>query len=332
MRHRNGSSTSSPRFWPTTALAWFADVRSIERTASRPLRHYRVVTRVKPGGVRVLEVPKPRLREMQRRLLRHAVAPIPAHPGAHGCVPGRSVATAVAPHAGNGILVRADLEAFFPSIAAGRIYGILRSAGYPQAVAHAITGLCTTTLSWRAWREIPGSGESHRRLGQALATPHLPQGAPTSPALANLAAFHLDKRLTGLAARCGAMYTRYVDDLVFSGPTLHPRRLLDAVAGIAVDEGFRLVDRKSVVLSRAGRQQVPGAVVNDGVGAGSTRRRPAQGHPAQLRLHRVAGAGPGPKRARVPPASERANRVDQQPRSGAWAETAQSLRCRRLVE
>ena len=251
----------------TAELAWFADVRGWERRApARALRHYRVVVRAKPGGVRVLEVPKARLREMQRRVLRHVLMPIPVHPNAHGCVAGRSVATAVAPHAGHGIVVRADLEAFFPSIAAGRIYGILRSAGYPAAVAHALTGLTTTTLAQSSWRAVPGSGEAHYRLGRSLAVAHLPQGAPTSPALANLAAFHLDKRLAGLAGSFGATYTRYVDDLVFSGPTLRAGRLLVAVADIAADEGFGLAQRKSVVLSRAGRQQVLGAVVNDRVG------------------------------------------------------------------
>lgn len=117
-----------------------------------------------------------------------------------------------------------------------------------------------------------GSGEQHRRLGRALAFPHLPQGAPTSAALANLATFSLDRRLTGLAASFGARYTRYVDDLVFSGPTLRPHRLLAAVGDLVADEGFRLAERKSVVLSRAGRQQVLGAVINEKVSVARIER------------------------------------------------------------
>ena len=250
----------------TAELAWFADVRSQERRTTSTLRHYTVVARPKPSGVRVLEVPKPRLREIQRRLLRHVLAPIPLHTSAHGSVAHRSVATAVAPHAGNGVVLRADIESFFASINAGRVYGVLRSAGYPEPVAHLLTGLTTTVLALGEWRAIPGSGEAHRRLGRVLARPHLPQGAPTSAALANLVTFCLDRRLAGLAESFGARYTRYVDDLVFSGPTLRARRLLAAVTDVVADEGFLLAQRKSVVLSRAGRQQVLGAVINDKVG------------------------------------------------------------------
>lgn len=108
--------------------------------------------------------------------------------------------------------------------------------------------------------------DAHHRLGRRLATPHLPQGAPTSPALANLAAFRLDRRLTGLAASHEVSYTRYADDLTFSGPARlvraanTPRR---AVPEIAREEGFAVNDHKSMLATRAGRQRVCGVVVNE---------------------------------------------------------------------
>lgn len=203
----------------------------------------------------------------QRRLLRHVLAPIALHPAAHGGPPGRSVASALAPHAGAQVVIRADLESFFAAIPARRVYGLLRNAGYPEAVAYTLTGLCSTVAPRAVWQAIqpPADRDRHRRLGQSLAVPHLPQGAPTSPALANLVAFSLDRRLSGLARAFDAEYTRYVDDLTFSGGSrLRAGRsaFVEQLAAITADEGFRLVEAKTVVLGSAGRQQALGAVLN----------------------------------------------------------------------
>jgi hypothetical protein len=165
------------------------------------------------------------------------------------------------------MLIRADLESFFASISASRVGGVLRRAGVPGAVARAITGLCTTVVPLVVWRSVPVPADpaGHYRLGRRLAAPHLPTGAPTSPALANLVAYSLDRRLAGLAASFGARYTRYVDDLLFSGDArLRNGRaaFVRAVAAVVDDSGFRLAERKTVVLGSAGRQQALGAVVN----------------------------------------------------------------------
>jgi hypothetical protein len=235
-------------------LAWFADNRGWTRRGPEPLRHYRwrEVPR-RGGGTRLVAAPKPRLKEIQRRLLRHVLLPIPTHAAAHGAVAGRSVRTAVTPHAGSAVVLRMDLEAFYASIPAGRVWGLLRTAGFPEAVAYTITGLVTT-------RAPVGLSSDPR-----LRTPHLPQGAPSSPQLANLITYPLDRRLTGLAERFGARYTRYVDDLTFSGgSTLRTARarFVDAVGSIVRSEGFTVNERKTVVLGDAGRQQVLGATVN----------------------------------------------------------------------
>lgn len=249
-------------------LAWFADTRGWGRQAGQPLQHYRWTALPKRGGVRLVAAPKPRLKEIQRRLRRHVLGPIPLHPAAHGGVPGRSVRTALEPHAGSIVVIRADLESFFAAIAARRVYGVLRGAGYPEAVAHAVTGLCTTVVPAATWAaiEAPSDRDRHFRLGRALAAPHLPQGAPTSPALANLVTFSLDRRLAGLARAFGGEYTRYVDDLTFSGGSaLRAGRsaFVAQVATIVGNEGFRLVEAKTVVLGSSGRQQALGAVIND---------------------------------------------------------------------
>ena len=252
-------------------LAWFADQQGRERRASSPLRHYRWRTLPKRGGVRLVAAPKPRLKEIQRRLLRHVVNRIPLHDAAHGCVRGRSVRTAVAPHAGARVVIRLDLESFFATISAGRVRGVLVATGLDASMAATVTALCTTSVPVDVWRDVPRPGDpdaldAHARLGTLLRSPHLPQGAPTSAALANAVAYGIDRRLAGLARRFGATYTRYVDDLTFSGGRqlqAHRQRVVDLAGAVVLDEGFRVAYRKTSVQTRAGRLSALGAVFND---------------------------------------------------------------------
>lgn len=145
----------------------------------------------------------------------------------------------------------------------------------------------------------PASITAHHRLGRRLATPHLPQGAPTSPALANLAAFGLDRRLAGLAAALGVTYSRYADDLTFSGPRLLAARaagISATVATIAREEGFAVNEGKTRLATRAERQLVSGVVVNDWPNV--TR---AEYDLLKATLHNAARHGPaGQNRAGVP--------------------------------
>ena len=254
-------------------LDWLADARGLERTVdSERLRNYRYAWLPRPGAPpRAIERPKSMLKAAQRRVLRGVLDAIPAHDAAHGFVAGRSARSHAATHTGAGLVLRLDLEDFFASVTAGRVFGIFRTAGYAEGVAHALTALCTNVLPRARWAALPRPSEgrliaAHWRLGRRLATPHLPQGAPTSPALATLAAFTLDRRLTGLAETFGARYTRYADDLAFSGDAALGRRatrLAGLVAEIARDEGFLLNPAKTRVMPRSGRQQLCGVVVNE---------------------------------------------------------------------
>lgn len=204
-------------------------------------RHYHVrEVRKRTTGVRLLEIPKSRLRALQRRVLHGLLDLVPCHPAAHGFLKGRSIVTGAQGHVGQTIVVSMDLRDFFESVSRNRVLGLFLTLGYPRAVARALSALCSSPRGC------------------------LPQGAPTSPALANLCAFGLDVRLAGLARSLGATYTRYADDLTFSGS----RGLADLsvlVDVIAREEGFALNHRKTEVMRRARCQQVTGVVVNERV-------------------------------------------------------------------
>ena len=110
----------------------------------------------------------------------------------------------------------------------------------------------------------PDGGDRTWVRDRELATRHLPQGAPTSPALADRLCRILDARLAALAHPRGLTYTRYVDDLTFSGSgTTEVGNLVDVVTTVVRDEGFRIAGPKTRVQRSSGRQRVLGAVVND---------------------------------------------------------------------
>lgn len=277
-------------------LAWFSDVKSMERdAAAEAMRHYTYRWLAKRrGGARLLESPKPILRFFQRRILHEVLDVIPAHPAAHGFRAGRSVHSFVGPHVGRAVVIRLDLESFFASVRPGRVFAVFAAAGYRGEVAHQLTGLVTNTVPRTVLRHAPRpgatAGDAHRRALAHLSHPHLPQGAPTSPALANLAAYSLDRRMAGLARSFGATYTRYADDLAFSGGHRlgrHADRFVGLAGGIIVDEGFRPNESKLRVMGRADRQVLCGLVVNE-------RAHVSRGDYDRLKavLHDAAANGP----------------------------------------
>ena len=183
----------------------------------------------------------------------------------------RSVKTFAAPHANKRLVLRMDLHDFFPSFIRARIQAMFRTMGYPESVADLLGGLCTTITPRDIWTRA-AFGEDPLHLWESrwetLAIyfqPHLPQGAPTSPALANLCAYRLDCRLAGLAEEAGATYTRYADDLAFSGGEDFEKRVARFsihVAAIADEEGFKVHHRKTRVMPQGVCQHLAGIVIN----------------------------------------------------------------------
>ncbi|ALV08651.1 reverse transcriptase family protein [Roseateles depolymerans] len=245
--------------------------REAEARPHRPhvqaIRHYRAVLVPKRrGGLRLIEAPMPALKAVQRRLLRSLLDLVPVHEAAHGFVAGRNVASHAGLHAGQDWVFRFDLQDFFPGIGAARIRALFRTLGMEEAVAEYLTTLCTVRTPRAVRERLQDDGGLTWIDTRRLAAPHLPQGAPTSPQLANLCAFRLDLRLDGLAARFGAQYSRYADDLVFSGagtPALDAVTLHAWVKAIVEEEGFRLRPDKTRLMRAGGRQTVTGLVVNE---------------------------------------------------------------------
>lgn len=191
----------------------------------------------KNGKKRVILDPNSSMRRLQLWIQNKILTRTKPHNSAHGFVRGRSILTNSKPHIGKKVIVRLDIEDFFPSIAHQSVRKVYQRIGYPYGVAVLLANLCTVD-------------------GQ------LPQGAITSPALSNLVCINLDKRLSGLSKRQNFSYTRYADDLIFSSNNPKLPNLIPFFREIILEEGFKLQEHKTKVMRQGGRQMVTGVVSN----------------------------------------------------------------------
>ncbi len=236
-----------------SALAWLTYHR-----AAATVDHYtRFTIPKKRGGVRTISSPKTRLRVAQRWLLDAVLAPLPVHEAAMAFRPDTCITDNAARHLGRPVVLRMDMQDFFPSIGFRRVKGLFASFGYSEGVATVLALLATETP------RVAVTFDGQKRF-VSVGERQLPQGACTSPALTNVLCRTLDRRLTGAASAFGFTYTRYADDLVFSHTEADaPLGAMLALARrIVADEGFRINDEKTAVMRPQDRQTVTGLVVN----------------------------------------------------------------------
>lgn len=228
--------------------------------------YYRYTIAKKSGGERRIAAPKSRLKSVQRKILEKILARAEIHPQAHGFIPGKSVITGVQAHeSGSDFVVNMDVEDFFPSVDFSRVCGMFRGFGYSGYIASLLAMLCTCSERM----EIEVKGE---KLQVAASARVLPQGSPASPMITNILCLQLDRRLAGLARKYALSYTRYADDISFSGrdsalfDSGKPediRHLLGAVGKIVSDEGFAVKKSKTRILRSGNRKEITGIVINE---------------------------------------------------------------------
>lgn len=180
-------------------------------------RHFSIPKR--HGGFRALCAPYPSLKECQRWILDEILVRKRCSPSSVGFTRGKSILDHAGPHVGAREILVLDIRDFFPSIRINRVISVFKGLGYTQEVSQLLGRLCC-------------------RGGV------LPQGAPTSPALANLVCRRLDARLRKSAKKAGLVFTRYADDLCFSGEIIPPG-FESLVHRITKREGFLIKQEKS---------------------------------------------------------------------------------------
>ncbi|MDQ8207876.1 reverse transcriptase domain-containing protein [Coraliomargarita sp. SDUM461003] len=234
-----------------------------ERKVSKVSHYKRFQIPKKAGGTRLISAPMPRLKSAQHWILQNIIEKVPMHDAAHGFRAERSILTNAKPHEASDCVINCDLKDFFPNITLPRVYGLFHALGYSKSVSTIFALLCTEPPVVDA--ELDGE-----TWHIATSVRHLPQGAPTSPGITNLLCRRLDARLTGIAKKHGFTYTRYADDLTFSGSgkntRIDSRKILWHVRKVVEEEGFIVHPDKVRSMGAGRRQEVTGLTVNEKVG------------------------------------------------------------------
>lgn len=230
----------------------------------RQVQDYTAIRRMKRDGTfRAISAPMPTLMHVQRWILAHVLTGLPLHDAAFAYRRRLSIKHCAQEHVGARWLLKMDLHDFFGTVEESQVYAAFRSLGYPALLAFEMARICTKTvwpgreLPWLENRGVERYGNPYRGV--------LPQGAPTSGALANAAAYRLDVMLRGIADDNGLVYTRYSDDLTFSSldrfnrasvPTLVAR--VERAIGLT---GFQVHKKKTRVVPPGARKIVLGLMV-----------------------------------------------------------------------
>jgi retron-type reverse transcriptase len=214
------------------------------------------------GGKRLISSPKPKMRKAQVWIQENILSLLRPSDYASAFRPDISIVDNAKKHCDKKVIVKMDLKDFFPTITFPRVRGYFESLGYNPGISTILALLCTDAPRVR----VTFRGESQI---VAIGPRGLPQGACTSPALANLIASRLDARLAGLALTRSEkwVYTRYADDLTFSTKTATPEvgTFISAISKVTADEKFEINAKKTRVMRAPNRHKVTGLIVGEGV-------------------------------------------------------------------
>ncbi len=202
--------------------------------------HKVVIPRKGSKKDRVLCVPNGYLKAVQRRILGLCLYKLPVSQYATAYRKGFSLLDNASPHTGKEYVVKLDISGFFDSIDEDMVYSVMKRFRFSVPATSLLTHLCV-------YNGV------------------LPQGAPTSPYIANLVMKHFDEQLGRWCLKHGITYTRYCDDMTFSGTreAVKATQLIPEVRKRLSRQGFILNDKKTVVVGRSGQQRVTGIVVNE---------------------------------------------------------------------
>ncbi|MEU6972409.1 reverse transcriptase family protein [Kitasatospora aureofaciens] len=229
------------------------------------------VSRKSSTRARTISSPKPALMHVQRWILKKILNRIPAHSSSFAYESGKSIVGCARKHLGASWIVKLDIHDFFESIDETRIYRVFTSAGYQPLPSLELARICTRYAGHSAHIDRSKFSSPHGSYGviSSYSVPYLgylPQGSPTSGALANHVALALDRRLFDVASELGLVYTRYADDMTFSSSGAFQRTSAEDLIGRVSREirrcGFAPHQKKTKIIPPGARKIVLGLLVD----------------------------------------------------------------------
>lgn len=251
----------------------------VERRIENPYRVFRIQKRPSESGekrYRTICAPEPALLVVQRWISASVLVRGRTHSASTAYSKGSKLIDAAEPHCGCRWLIKLDVKNFFESISEISAYRVFRGLGYQALVAFELTRLSTRLGSntmlrrRRRWRRHNLAAHETIEAYRQSRMGHLPQGAPTSPMLANLAMLALDTQLSALAGRHGFTYTRYADDIALSTCDLkftrdEAAKLIGQVYALMGEHGLSPNSSKTRVAPPGARKVVLGLLVDGDV-------------------------------------------------------------------
>jgi RNA-directed DNA polymerase len=238
--------------------------RIIKITQSNRIDSYkRFKLKKKRGGFRVIQTPNDELKYLQRWILKNILEKVPSHDSCKGFDKDTSIKQNADTHLKSEALLKLDLLRFYDSINERRIYGIFKGLGYHPNLAVSLAKLCTITPNEMF---ISSFRKKENELKEYILSKNegiLAQGSPTSPKLSNLITINLDKRLTGLANKNGLKYSRYADDLTFSGNFKQLQKIKKVIYRVIKEEALFANHSKTKFVKLGGKFLVTGLNVQN---------------------------------------------------------------------
>lgn len=248
--------------------ASYSYLRGIVARRADPYHSFEVRRRNNPNP-RLISSPEPVLMCVQRWILQRIVSRAPNHSSSYAYQTGKCIRQCAGQHLGSRWMIKLDLHDFFHSIDERQVYDVFLNLGYAKLPAFEIARICTRQGSFGILRpDMPYARDRYSSIpAYSIDLPgFLPQGAPTSGALANLTAFNMDERISAIAAGHGLIYTRYADDIVLSGTESFSRpsarQLIHLVDGAVRKSNFALHAKKTRIVPPGARHIVLGLLVD----------------------------------------------------------------------